>query len=132
MRKLGSDGRKGDTENENVGAADLLDQGVFFCVLAAVIALLADQKQNAAVLLWLCFEQIDRGTDGVEYGCPAVAWLHMRERIINLFARAGVVADQMRTRIERHQRDFALRVGEEHIEQRSHFCQLVKFENTRA
>jgi hypothetical protein len=111
------------------GDADFFNQLRGLGVLAAVVALLADQQQNPPVLLGLGFEQINRVADGVENRRAARARLQMLERLVDLLAGVREVADQMRLGVEAHQRRLALAVAQKEIEQRPQLGQLAELQH---
>ena len=117
--EFGGHGRELDGEHQHVALADLLDQAFDFGVLAAVIARLADEQENAAVILGLRFEQVDGVADGVEDRVSAVAGLQPLEALVDVFRGLRVVVQQVRDGVEADQRRLAARIGEEGIKQRA-------------
>src|ERR1700733_2781228 len=97
-----------------------------------MIALFANQEKHAPEFLRLRLQQIDCRADRVQNCRPAIARLKVFQRVLHVLARMRVIEQEMRFRVESHQRGLALLVGEKQIEQRTKLGDLAKFQGTHA
>ena len=101
-------------------------------MFASVIALFADEQQDAAELLGLGFKQIDGGTHGIENRRSAIAGFEMVERIVDVFAGVRVIANEMGPGIESHQCSLAPGSVKKQVEQRAELGEFVELKNAGA
>src|SRR5665213_3136334 len=106
-------------QHQHVRTADLLDQLRNFGVFAAVVALLAYQKQNSAILLRLGLKQIDGGAYGIQNRSATIARLEVVERVVDGCAGMSVIANEMGSGVESHQGRLTARVAEKQVEERT-------------
>ena len=84
---------------------------------AAVVALLADEKKDAAEFLGLRFETGNGVADGIEDGGAAIAGLQVFELAVDRVAGVGEVLDELRPGVKADERDAAARIGKKKIEE---------------
>src|SRR5665213_2135198 len=132
MEQFRSRRGKRHAQHQHVGTADLLDQLRNFGVFAAVVALLAYQEQNSAILFRLGLKQIDGGAYGIQNRSATIARLEVVERVVDGCAGMSVIANEMGSGVESQKGRLTARVAEKQVEERTELGQLVEFENAHS
>ena len=116
MQKFRLHGRERNAQHQHIRSPDLFHQLFRLGVLTPVVALFAHQQQNPPIFLRLVLQQFHSITHRVQNRVAAITLFQVLQRFAQVFARMGVIVNQMRMRIESNQCRLAAVIGEKQIE----------------